>query len=225
MLGRRASENAAMARARDPEPVGDAPQPADERAAALLARWRDAQDIDALDELLRTEIDGLAKRLRAKAGFAFSGSMSASDLAQEAVLRWLRLDSPPRFDDPGALRGYLWTAAWRLLINRAQRPERALVRVSTDESMALSGSLGGAFAASGGFDALASEEQRTALEVVVNLLDPIDRECLQLVYFQGLGIEEAARSIGVSRGAFDMRLMRARQRLATRLVDWADVVG
>ena len=214
-----------MASPRDAEPDGDAPLPTDDRASALLARWRDEQDVDALDELLRTEVVGLAQRLRAKAGGAFSGSMSASDLAQEAVVRWLRLDTPPSFEDAGALRGYLWTAAWRLLVNRLQRPERALVRVSTDESLALSGPFAGALAASGGFDAMAAEEQRRALEVVVNLLEPIDRECLGLVYFQGLSIEDAARRIGVSRGAFDMRLMRARQRLATRLVDWADVVG
>lgn len=192
----------------------------DERSRGLLQRWQAEQDVEALDELLRTEIDVLAKRLRARAG-AFSGSMSASDLAQEAVVRWLRLEEPPQFDDPGALRGYLWTAAWRLLVNRAQRADRGVLRLSADESMTLSG----AFAASGGFGALEAEEERTALEVVVNLLDPIDRECLELVYFKGLPIEEAARRIGVSRGAFDMRLMRARQRLATRLVDWADVIG
>jgi RNA polymerase sigma-70 factor, ECF subfamily len=196
------------------------PAPEDARLAALLARWQEGQDVDALDELLRSEVEGLARRLRARGG-AGSAAMSASDLAQEAVLRWLRLDEPPRFDDVGALRGYLWTVAWRLLVNRAQRPGRDVVRLSRDESMTLSGAL----AVSGGFGKLAADEQRTALEVVVNLLGPEDRECLGLVYFQGLAIEEAARRAGVSRGAFDMRLMRARQRLAERLVDWADVVG
>lgn len=197
------------------------PGPEDARLAALLTRWQSEQDVDALDELLRTEVDGLARRLRARAAGAVSASTSASDLVQEAVLRWLRLDAPPRFDDLSALRAYLWTVAWRLLVNRAQRPGRDVVRLSRDDSMTLSGTL----AVSGGFGALAADEQRTALEVVVNLLRPEDRECLGLVYFQGLAIEEAARRAGVSRGAFDMRLMRARQRLAERLVDWADVVG
>lgn len=197
------------------------PGPEDARLAALLTRWQSEQDVDALDELLRTEVDGLARRLRARAAGAVSASTSASDLVQEAVLRWLRLDAPPRFDDLSALRAYLWTVAWRLLVNRAQRPGRDVVRLSRDDSMTLSGTL----AVSGGLGALAADEQRTALEVVVNLLRPEDRECLGLVYFQGLAIEEAARRAGVSRGAFDMRLMRARQRLAERLVDWADVVG
>jgi len=205
----------------DPQPDPAGHPPADERARALLARWQDEQDPDALDELLRGEVEALARRLRARAGGAFSGSTSASDLAQEAVLRWLRLEEPPRFDDPRGLRAYLWSAAWRLLVNRVQRPDRAVVRLSGEASRSLSG----VFAATGGLGALAADDQRTALEVVVNLLRPEDRECLGLVYFQGLSIEAAAARLGVSRGAFDMRLMRARQRLAARLVDWADVVG
>lgn len=204
------------------EPV-ELPQPDDARQRALLARWQEQQDPDALDELLRSEVDDLARRLRARAGGAFSGSTSASDLVQEAVLRWLRLETPPRFDDPRGLRAYLWTAAWRLLVNRLQRAGRAVVRLSSEDSLSLSGVLATPGAADG--ERLEGEEQRSALELAVNLLRPVDRECLDLVYLQGLPIEEAARRAGVGRGAFDMRLLRARQRLAERLVDWADVIG
>lgn len=197
------------------------PEPRGEGLDELWTRWRRDGDVDALDELLRRETAALASRLRARAGPAFSAATSASDLAQEAVLRWLRLETPPDLDDPGALRGYLWTAAWRLFLNRAQRPQRDLVRLGDDESRLLSG----AFAASGDLGRLAADEQRTALEVVVNLLPAHDRECLALVYFEGLSIEEAAGRAGVARATFDMRLLRARRRLAERLVDWADVVG
>lgn len=197
------------------------PDDGEERTRALLARWQTSNDVDALDELLRTEIDALAKRLRARAGGRISGSMSASDLAQEAVLRLLRLEEAPTFDDPRALRAYLWTSAWRLLVNRVQSPGRDVVRLTSHESQSLSG----VFGTTGGIGALERDEQRTALEVVVNLLKPEDRESLGLVYFQGLSIEDAARKAGISRGALDTRLMRARARLAERLVDWADVVG
>lgn len=200
-----------------PTPPGDA----DERARGLLARWQEAGDEDALDELLRGEVDALARKLRARAGGAISASLSASDLAQEAVLRYLRLEDAPAFDDPRALRAYLWTSAWRLFVNRLQRPGREVVRLCDGETRSLSG----VFGATGGFGALEQDEQRTALELVVNLLKPEDREALSLVYFQGLAIEEAARRAGISRGAFDMRLTRARTRLAERLVGWADVVG
>lgn len=191
------------------------------RARALLARWQESDDVDALDELLRTEVQSIARRLRARGGGAVSASMSASDLAQEAVLRLLRLDDPPEFADPAALRAYLWTSAWRLLVNRMQSPRRDVVRLSGSQTEALSG----VFGASGGLGALTRDDQRTALEVVVNLLEPIDRDALRAVYFEGLSIDEAAKRAGVTRGAFDVRLMRARQRLALRLVDWADVVG
>ncbi|MBK7877370.1 MAG: RNA polymerase sigma factor [Planctomycetes bacterium] len=188
--------------------------------AALLARWQDGGDVDALDALLRGEVARIAAQLRARARGGFDGATSASDLAQEAVLRLLRLEETPRFDDPNALRGYLWTAAWRLFQNHAAAPARAVRRLTATESRTLSGM----FAVTGGFGALAAEEQRTALEVVVNLLDPIDRDALSAVYFEGLSIEEAARRAGVTRGTFDVRLLRARQRLATRLVDWSDVI-
>jgi len=198
-----------------PEPDPEA------QARTLLERWQVQGDVDALDELLRSEVDILARRLRARAGGAVSASHSASDLAQEAVMRMLRLDEAPRFDDPRALRAYLWTSAWRLLANRAQSPAQALVRLSDAES----GTLSGMFGATGGFGALESDDQRTALEVVVNLLEPADREALAAVYFTGLSIEDAATRLGVTRGALDMRLMRARRRLAERLADWSDVVG
>lgn len=201
-------------------PAGDAGD-ADARARTLLARWQESGDEDALDELMRAEVETLARKLRARAGGPFSASMSASDLAQEAVLRFLRLEDAPEFDDPRALRAYLWTSAWRLLVNRLQRPGREVVRLTDSETTSLSG----VFGTTGGFGVLEQDEQRTALELVVNLLKPEDREALGLVYFQGLSIEEAARRAGVTRGAFDMRLLRARTRLAERLVDWADIVG
>jgi len=196
-------------------------QPADDKARALLARWQGQGDVEALDELLRGEVHELARRLRARAGRAFDGALSASDLAQEAVLRLLRLDEPPAFDDPRALRAYLWTAAWRLLANRLASPAHALVRLSHDQTASLSG----VCAHSGGLGALERDDQQRALELVVNLLRPEDQECLSLVYFQGLSIEAAAQRAGVTRATLDVRLTRARRRLAERLVDWSDAVG
>lgn len=201
--------------------VDDPAEAAEERARELLERWQEQNDVDALDELLRTEIQALARRLRARAGGAISASMSASDLAQEAVMRLLRLEDAPEFEDPRALRAYLWTSAWRLLVNRMQSPRRDVVRLSSSQSQTLSG----VFGVSGGLAALDQADQRTALEVVVNLLEPSDRDALRWIYFEGLSIEAAAARAGITRAALDTRLMRARKRLATRLVDWADIVG
>ena len=83
-----------------------------------LRRWQDSGDPDALDELLRTEVKILAAALRRRGRDALRPSASASDLAQEAIYRMLRLEDPPRFEHPKELRAYLWNAAWHLLVNR-----------------------------------------------------------------------------------------------------------
>jgi RNA polymerase sigma factor (sigma-70 family) len=210
-----------MPRVQLPPSSNDPARDDDRSSQELLDRWQKEGDTDALDELLRAEVDVLAKKLRAHARARMSGAASATDLAQEAVLRLLRLEEAPEFASPDALRAYLWTAAWRLLVNRMQRPGRDVVRLSDGGSRSLSGFFG----RSGGFGALEQADQRTALEVIVNLLRDEDREVLSLVYFQELSIDDVAKRLGVSRAAIDMRLTRARRKLAEKLVDWADVVG
>lgn len=198
----------------------DAP-PVDARQRELLERWQSNADHDALDELLRSEVDAIARRLRARARGMLRPSQSASDLAQEAVVRMLGLEDAPVFDDPRALRAYLWTAAWRLLVNRARRPGRNVVELDTRASVALSG----AFARTGGFGSYEQSDQRAALVVAINLLKDDEREILTRVYLDGLAIETVAAELGITRSNADMRLTRARRRLAERLVGWAEVVG
>lgn len=195
--------------------------PLDARHRELLDRWQEDEDPDALDELLRVEVGAVAARLRARGGGMISPSISASDLAQEAVMRYLRLEERPSFADERGLRAYLWTAAWRLLLNRVQRPGRDVVRIDAGESLALSR----AFGTTGGLASVEGDDQRTALDVIVNLMKPDDREILSLVYFRGASVEEAAKELGLPRGTVEMRLSRARRRLAEKLVGWADVVG
>jgi RNA polymerase sigma factor (sigma-70 family) len=192
-----------------------------ERASELIQRWQEFQDHDALDELLRDEVDTLAKNLRARTGGRIDGSMSAADLAQEAALRLVRLDEMPHFEDARQLRRYLWNAAWRLFLNRAQRPGHAVVHVDVDASRAL----GREFARTGGLGATDDSDQRLALQLAINLMKPEDREVLERVYFSGQAIDDAASDLGLNRAAFDMRLTRARRRLAERLVDWGDVIA
>jgi len=62
------------------------------------------------------------------------------------------------------------------------------------------------------------------LNVVMNLLRDEDREVLELVYFRHLDVESAAKELGLQRGAAEMRLSRARRRLAEKMLSWADVV-
>jgi RNA polymerase sigma factor (sigma-70 family) len=191
-----------------------------ERAAQLLQRWQDHNDLDALDELLRVEVTVIAARLRAKGRNMMRPSVSASDLAQEAVFRLLRLDEAPEFSEPGQLRAYLWTAAWRLLLNRGQARGRSMVALSHAQSQDMAFALPGG----GGVSQAERNEQAAALSVLLNLMRDEDREALESIYFRHETVEAYAERHGIARTAADMRLSRARRRLAEKMIDWADVV-
>lgn len=204
--------------------MGDVPKPSDP-ALALLRRWQDSRDLEALDELLRIEVATLADRLRRRGNAGgvpmFRPSQSASDLAQEAVTRLLAQSQPPKFDDPKQLRAYLWTAAWRLLLNRVQGASRRTTRLSSSGSQAS----GDAVTKSDALSGVLRREQSLAVDVALQLLPPEDVAILELVYFEEVPIAEAAERLKITRSAADMRLTRARRRLAGKLVEWNDVIG
>ncbi len=194
--------------------------PTPEDSLRLLERWQQDGDVDALDELLRTEVRALAARLRSRGRGLLRPSASASDLAQQAVLRMLELEEAPEFHDPRELRAYLWTAAWRLLLNRGRARGRSAVPLSR----APSADLGLAIEGGGGATQAEQAERNAALRVVLNLLRDEDREVLELVYFRQLEIERVAQELGVQRAAAEMRLSRARRRLAEKMVGWSQIV-
>ena len=132
----------------------------------------------------------------------------------------LDLDDAPEFKEPRDLRAYLWTAAWRLLLNRGQARGRSVVPLSKAPSA------DGGLAREGGGGVSQAErgEQQAALNVVMNLLRDEDREVLDLVYFQHKDVERVAQELGLQRAAAEMRLSRARRRLAEKMAVWSDVV-
>jgi len=186
----------------------------------LLRRWQDHGDLDALDELLRSEIGALKALISARAANLVGGSASPSDIAQEAVLRLLQLDTVPHFTDPEQLRGYLWTTAWRLMLQRVRRPYSRKRSLDT----AASSELPPAAVAKPG-RAVEDSEAVFALDLAMNLLPQDERDLLHRVYYEGRGVAELAREAGVSESAIKMRLMRTRQRLASRLAAWSDLIG
>jgi RNA polymerase sigma-70 factor, ECF subfamily len=196
-----------------------APEP-DERTTDLLRRWQEHEDLDALDELLRSEIRILKDIVSARAADQLGGSASASDIAQEAALRLLRLETVPKFADPRALRAYLWTTARRLLIDRVRRPYTC--KQSLDPSA--SSQLPAALIATTGRQT--DEAERTAaIDVAMNLLRPEDRDLIHRVYFEGRTLSDLAGDLHVSESAVKMRLLRARRNLGARLSTWGDTVG
>jgi RNA polymerase sigma factor (sigma-70 family) len=183
-----------------------------------LRRWQEEADTDALDELLRFEVGVLKQRLRGRPTGG-DPAASVSDLAQEAVFRFLRLDSAPHFEEPRQLRAYLWKAAWHLLVARVRESGR-VTRLSGSES----GGLDGLAQTTGGIGALERREGGDALRLVVHLLRPVDREILELVYFDELGIDGAALELAVDRSVANTRLVRARRNLGQKLLKWSELI-
>lgn len=67
-----------------------------------------------------------------------------------------------------------------------------------------------------------ASEVSAPLQVALDGLGATDRELLTLLAWDGLSREEAARALGVSRGAVAVRLHRLRRRLKTQLDGWED---
>jgi RNA polymerase sigma factor (sigma-70 family) len=196
------------------------PEPSDP-SAELLRLWQENEDPDALNALLQTEVGILKHMIRGRFASGLSGSASASDIAQEAVLGLLKTRKPPRFAEPKALRGYLWRSAWHLLANRFSRKSGGPARLELDALPGFERFLRHA----PGLQAIDREERRMALELAMNLLSKSDRELIRLVYFEEKDVVTAAAAIGVSRNVANSRLVRARRLLATRLSEWTEIIG
>lgn len=190
-------------------------------SAQLLRRWQDDGDADALNELLKIEMGVLKHMIHGRAASAFAGSASTSDIAQEAVMGLLKTKSTPSFSDPKALRGYLWRSAWHLLVKRYEKKQRGPLRVELEDSPGFDRFLRHA----PGLQTIDREERAMAIGVAMNLLSHEDRELIRQVYFEEKDIATAAATIGSSRAAGAMRLVRARRLLAARLAEWADFIS
>ncbi|MAE64321.1 MAG: hypothetical protein CMJ18_08605 [Phycisphaeraceae bacterium] len=190
-------------------------------ADTLLLDWQRSGDPEALHELLCAEVRILKARLKRRVDTLSAGSGTISDIAQDAILRFLRFEGPRRFDHPGALRAYLWTIAVRLLRNRLRKRGIPWLEVGEKPSRRVTDSL----ATTGGLGAVERQDLRAALELSVNLLRAPEREILDLVYFRDLGIAGAAEVLAIEPKAANTRLVRARRALAERLEAWRELVS
>jgi RNA polymerase sigma-70 factor (ECF subfamily) len=204
---------------RDPESTAANP-PAEDPSRAWLHRWQDHGDREALDSLLQVEVAELKRRLRSKGRTLMSESCSASDVANDAILKFLRRAEPPHFQDATQLRVYLWKAAWRLMIDRVRRPK--LGRVPNDSSSNLRISQ---LAAKLGTHSAERREAKNAVTFAMQLLPEVDRQVLELTYFSGFDLGQVGDRIGISREAVAMRLVRARRKLSSKLRAWQDLIG
>ena len=192
-----------------------------DRSADLLRQWQDQGDRGALEELLGIEISVLKTSLRRRDGRAGPPTISVSDVAQDVVMRVLQLDPPPHFENTRAMRGYLWTAAQRLLFEHLRR--RKSPGVDLDESR--SSLIDKEFQTTGGLRGVEERDQAVALALAMQLLDPTDQQILDLYYFRSVDTANIAAALGISRDAAKTRVANARMSLAKKLVKWTEVIG
>jgi RNA polymerase sigma-70 factor, ECF subfamily len=153
------------------------------------------------EQVYRDHYAGLWRYVRRRSG---------ADLADEVVadvfaIAWAKIDVFP-VSDPAP---WLYRAAANVLSDR----RRAAVRAAEKGARAAAGA-----------DLLARDPADAASERDLVLrafaqLSERDREILALVAWEGLPQRDAARTLGLARPAFAMRLHRARQRLTQALVD------
>ncbi len=196
-------------------------EPRPERSAELLRDWQERGDRAALEELLWIEIGVLKGRLRRQGARAVDRSVSVSDVAQEVVLRALEVEPAPRFEHPNALRGYLWTAARRLLAEHLRRCKAPVLQLDTSRT----GQLDQALQSTGGLQGVEARDHADALSVALQLLEPEDRQLLELHYFRSLDAAGIARELQISPDAARTRVAHARTSLAKKLVKWTEVIG
>jgi RNA polymerase sigma factor (sigma-70 family) len=153
------------------------------------------------EQVYRDHYAGLWRYVRRRSG---------ADLADEVVadvfaIAWAKVDVFP-VSDPAP---WLYRAAANVLSDRRRAAARAVEK---------------GVKAAAGADLVARDPADAASERDVVLrafaqLNDRDREILALVAWEGLPQRDAARTLGLARPAFAMRLHRARQRLTQALAD------
>lgn len=182
--------------------TGPLPPAPDQRA--------DAQEGDGTDALFAAVYD----RLKAMAGRRLAagprGTLDTTALVHELYLRMNGGDGP-RFAHPAQFFTYAARAMRHLLADRAR--DRLRLRAGGDwQRVTLTG-----------VDlkvAVDSAEHALALDASLRRLDEADRRAAQvveLVYFAGLTLEQAAQALGVSRRTVDRDWRFARAHLKADL--------
>ena len=138
---------------------------------------------------------------------AYALRRASAEVAQDAVgeaflVAWRRLDAVPEDALP-----WLYATCRRTLANERRSTRRAssvAQRVAAEPS-------------SGGRDPAELVGDAELVRAALGSLGERHREAIMLTAWEGLGPDRAARAAGCSRGAFAVRLHRARRRLEREL--------
>jgi len=196
------------------------------RTIDLLHRWHDG-DRAAFEDLVRRNLPWLLEHVRARIGNRLRAHEESHDHVQEAVIDVLTYG--PRFEiaNNAHFRALLarivehnlrdhgrWFARERRDVQR-NRP------IPSDTVMQLDPPVRCVTRPSEAGSLAEREEQKEWIRLAVELLDPMDRDVLQLRVFDGMSFEEIGERIGVSANAARLRHRRALPRLARKVRELA----
>lgn len=164
-------------------------------------------DLPLLEAVRRGEpaaLDALYQRLGPRLLAYLTARLGDHGLAEE-VLQDVMLaawQAAGRFRGQGRVMAWLLAIARNRAINAYHRQVRSLApQVALDESAADLGSE-------------PDVDRDASLRVALLSLPPEQRETLELVFYQGLSLQETAHVMSVATGTVKSRLHRARKRLA-----------
>jgi RNA polymerase sigma factor (sigma-70 family) len=173
------------------------------------AQTGDRAAMDRVLSLLRPHLEQLARRYADPA----RASASASDLVQETELRvWQKLDQFRGGEDDeqtlALFRGWVGQTMQRLGLN-ARRDRKTRRRAPSQPIVRLDAPKPGTSADKDGLDLAGreptpsgdlrtAEQARLVQAALAKVPDEADRTLLQLRFFEGLSLREAARRVGIS---------------------------
>lgn len=188
----------------------------DDEARSLLRRWQEEGSTDALDALVRLETAELRRRLIRRGGLT---ATSVSDVAAEAMENVVAVKGRrPQFREPLVFRQYLWRAATRLVFRRIRQRRRRAEQVLPEKS-----DVGLAAKDDRELASVNRNEEASIVHLLLQLLEPGERDVLERHYFRHETADDIAKALGVTREAAEMRLVRARRKLAGKLKVWKDL--
>ncbi|MFH1765229.1 MAG: sigma-70 family RNA polymerase sigma factor [Gemmatimonadota bacterium] len=137
---------------------------------------------------------------------------AAEEAVQEALVRGLVAMEEGRLNNPEALGAYFRGIIRHVIADTLRRRRRTI-------SLELLADLPDENPSSNALHRLVSEEQTAAVAGVMAKLSPQARECLHLIYFQGLHPREVAARLGEPSSRIRKRRSRALQRIRAILLD------
>jgi RNA polymerase sigma factor (sigma-70 family) len=174
---------------------------------------------DEFETLCRLHADAARKLARRRLGRALRRRLDSQDVAQEAFVEAARLYLGSGAGRPSPDEFRRWLAA--VIENRIRSLARfhidaerrsVLREVSFEQTPAPAARI-----IDNPVSGLADRELRDRVRRALECLSPRQREVIELVKFQGLGIAEAAQRMGKTAGATSVLLYDALRRLALEI--------